>query len=167
MILRKTMLDEIGLLDEGLYTYFDDIDICLRAHRAGWSTWYVPESKIIHLEGASTGVTGASSQIVKRRPAYWFEARRRFFLKNYGKLYTALVDGAFLCGFALHRLRQRAQRKLDSDPSHLLADAFRHSVFRSGFKLRDVQNPLLLEGQPTETPKHESDVLRSPAHVAG
>ena len=52
MILRRTMLDEIGLLDEGLYTYFDDLDICLRAARAGWETWFVPQSRIIHLEGA-------------------------------------------------------------------------------------------------------------------
>ena len=35
MILRRTMLEEIGLLDEGLYTYFDDIDICLRAQQSG------------------------------------------------------------------------------------------------------------------------------------
>ena len=56
MILRASMLEQIGLLDEGLYTYFDDIDICLRAERAGWETWYVPESKVIHLEGASTGI---------------------------------------------------------------------------------------------------------------
>ncbi len=83
IMLRRSMLDQIGLLDEGLYTYFDDIDICLRARRAGWETWYVPESRIIHLEGSSTGVT---SQAKKRRPAYWFQARRRYFLKNYGGL---------------------------------------------------------------------------------
>ena len=35
MILRRSMLDQIGLLDEGLFTYFDDVDICLRAARAG------------------------------------------------------------------------------------------------------------------------------------
>ena len=96
------MLEQIGLLDEGLYTYFDDIDICLRARRAGWETWYVPESKIIHLEGSSTGV---NPQAKKRRPAYWFQARRRYFLKSYGGLYTALVDAAFLFGFAIWRLR--------------------------------------------------------------
>ena len=56
MILRRSMLAEIGLLDEGLYTYFDDVDICLRAQCAGWQTWYVPQSKVIHLEGAATGV---------------------------------------------------------------------------------------------------------------
>ena len=57
MILRRTMLEEIGLLDEGLYTYFDDLDICLRARRSGWQTWYVPASKVIHLGGSSTGVS--------------------------------------------------------------------------------------------------------------
>ena len=68
MILRRTMLDQIGLLDEGLYTYFDDPDICLRAMQAGWETWYVPDSRIIHLEGATTGVTGQGPP--SRRPPY-------------------------------------------------------------------------------------------------
>jgi N-acetylglucosaminyl-diphospho-decaprenol L-rhamnosyltransferase len=145
MILRRSMLDQIGLLDEGLYTYFDDIDICLRAQRAAWETWYVPQSRIIHIEGASTGLNGRE---LKRRPAYWFEARRRFFLKNYGGLHTALADGAFLCGCATWRLRRWIQRKRDTDPPHLLADAFRHSVFCSGFELRNVRNPLLCETGP-------------------
>jgi N-acetylglucosaminyl-diphospho-decaprenol L-rhamnosyltransferase len=143
MILRRSMLDRIGLLDEGLYTYFDDIDICLRARRSGWDTWYVPESKIVHLEGASTGVTGAAEQVLKRRPEYWFQARRRFFLKSHGKLYTALADAAFLAGQAIWQLRRRIQRRPDTDPPHLLGDAFRHSVFRTGFRLRDVENPLM------------------------
>ena len=90
------MLEQIGLLDEGLYTYFDDPDICLRAARAGWETWYVPESRVIHLGGASTGVTG--NRPPARRPAYWYQARRRFFLKNYGACYTALADAAFILG---------------------------------------------------------------------
>jgi GT2 family glycosyltransferase len=144
MLLRRSMLEQIGLLDEGLYTYFDDIDICLRAKRAGWETWYVPESKIIHLEGASTGLT----QPVKRWPAYWFQARRRFFLKNYGGLYTALVDAAFLLGFSLWRLRSWIQRKPDNDPPHLLSDSFRHSLFCTGFELREVENPALSASNP-------------------
>lgn len=143
MILRSAMLKQIGLLDEGLYTYFDDIDICLRAKRAGWEVWHVPESKIIHLEGASTGIQGGPKERPKRRPAYWFQARRRFFLKNHGKLYTALADAAFLFGFALWRLRRPIQRKPDLDPQNFLADSFRHSVFRTGFAAREVENPAL------------------------
>lgn len=104
--------------------------------------WYAPESTVIHLEGSSTEVVAAS---VKRRPTYWFEARRRFFLKSYGKAYTALADAAFLCGFALWRLRRRIQGKPDTDPRHMLADSFRHSVFRTGFELREVENPAMRE----------------------
>jgi len=142
MILRRTMLDEIGLLDEGLYTYFDDIDICLRAKRAGWETWYVPESRVIHLEGRSTGITGAS---VKRRPEYWYQARRRFYLKSFGALYTALVDAAFLIGFALWQVRRRIQGKPDTNPQQMLGDSFRNSVFCTGFKVREVENPAMRE----------------------
>ena len=137
MILRRTMLERIGLLDEGLFTYWDDVDLCLRARRAGWETWFVPESRVVHLEGASSGVTDRA----RRRPAYWWQARRRFLLKNYGPAYAALADAAFIAGFASWRLRRRLQRKPDTDPPHMLADALRHSVFRAGFALEDVPRP--------------------------
>lgn len=148
MILRREMLEEIGLLDEGLYTYFDDIDICLRAKRAGWETWYVPGSRIVHLEGASTGIAAKAS---KRRPAYWFQARRRFFLKNHGALYTALADAAFIAGFAVWRLRRWIQGKPDTDPPRMLADSIRHSVFLAGFRVTAVENPAL-----RESPRHRA-----------
>lgn len=153
MILRTTMLQEIGLLDEGLYTYFDDVDICLRADRAGWEAWFVPASRIVHLEGASTGIKGFAAQRPKRRPTYWFQARRRFFLKNYGKLHTAMVDAAFLSGYALWRLRRLIQGKPDLDPPNFLADSFRNSVFRTGFEVRDVENPAMAAPSPTAVSK--------------
>jgi GT2 family glycosyltransferase len=143
MILRRTMLEEIGLLDDGLYTYFDDPDICLRALRGGWQTWYVPESRVIHFGGASTGVT--AQRVEARRPAYWFQARRRFFLKNYGPWYTAAVDAAFIFGYAIWRLRRQIQRKPDNDPPHMLFDSIRHSVFCAGFKVTAVENPAMTE----------------------
>lgn len=140
MIIRRSVIEAIGPLDEGLYTYFDDIDFCLNAKRAGWQVWYVPASRVIHLEGASTGITAAS---VKRRPAYWFQARRRFLLKNYGALFTALADAAFLVGFALWQVRRRLQGKPDTNPPGMLADAFRNSVFFAGFRVCEVENPAL------------------------
>jgi GT2 family glycosyltransferase len=144
MILRRTMLEQIGLLDEGLYTYFDDPDICLRARRAGWETWYVPMSQVVHLEGASTGLAGAAPT-PNRRPPYWFQARHRFFTKNYGALYTALADAAFILGYAIWRLRRWIQRKPDTDPPHMLIDSIRHSVFCAGPRIRVVENPALRE----------------------
>ena len=117
MILRRTMLEQIGLLDEGLYTYFDDTDICLRARRAGWETWYVPESQVIHLEGASTGI---ASHLAKPRPSTRPIGTRRgtgIFMKNYGALYTALVDAAFITGYAIWRLQATAPAQAGHRPA--------------------------------------------------
>ena len=141
LILRRTMLEQIGLLDEGLYTYFDDPDISLRAARAGWETWYVPASRVIHLGGATTGLSGR--RVVPRLPPYWYQARRRFFLKNYGPWYTAMADAAFILGYAAWRLRRWIQRKPDTEPSHMLIDSIRHSVFCAGPKVPVVENPAM------------------------
>jgi N-acetylglucosaminyl-diphospho-decaprenol L-rhamnosyltransferase len=140
MIIRLKVLQDIGLLDEGYYTYFDDIDFCYNARRAGWPTWYVAESRVVHLEGQSTGVT---NKILQRRPSYLFEARRRYFLKNHSPVYAAFVDAARIIGLALWRMRTIITGKQDSAPPYILSDSIKHSVFLTGFKLRDVQNPVL------------------------
>ncbi len=140
MIIRREVFHTIGLLDEGYYTYFDDIDFCFNANKAGWPTWCVPDSHVMHLSGQSTGVTARETR-AKRRPKYWFEARRRYFLKNHGPVYAAMVDAAFIAGLTIWRLRRLIQRLPDTDPEHLLLDSIRQSVFLKGFKLRPVQNP--------------------------
>ena len=141
LLIRREVLREIGLLDEDLYTYFDDIDICLRARRAGWPTWLVTQSHVVHLGGQTTGITQGTRPT--RRPDYWFEARRLFWLKNYGAAYTALADAAWIIGFALWRLRRRLQGKEDFDPPHLMWDFVRHSVWVKGFRKSPVKNPAL------------------------
>jgi len=140
MMIRQQVFRDIGLLDEGYYTYFDDIDFCFNARKAGWATWYVPTSHVVHLVGRTTGVT---SKRPKRQPAYVFEARRRYFLKNHGPIYAAIADTGLIAGATLWRLRVMLTGKQDPTPPHFLRDSIRHSVFVTGFKLRDVQNPAL------------------------
>jgi len=48
LCLRRSMLKEIGLLDEKYFLYVDDIDICWRAWKAGWQVWYVPAAVVTH-----------------------------------------------------------------------------------------------------------------------
>lgn len=143
LFVRRQVLEQIGVLDEDYYTYHDDIDLCFNAAKAGWETWYVPSSRVVHLVGQTTGV-GAKTP--KRFPEYALQARRHYFLKNHGPLYAALADAAYITGFALWRLRRRLQGKADLDPPHLLGDAIRNSVFATGFAKRPVQNPALLPG---------------------
>jgi N-acetylglucosaminyl-diphospho-decaprenol L-rhamnosyltransferase len=142
MIIRREVLERNGLLDEDLYTYFDDVDMCLRAWRAGWEVWYVPQSVIMHLEGQTTGISSHNER-PKRRPEYWFWARRHFFLKSYGAWRTAALDTVWIASLVLRRLRHWVQRKPDRDPPHLLRDAMRFSVFATGFRFKPVRNPAM------------------------
>jgi N-acetylglucosaminyl-diphospho-decaprenol L-rhamnosyltransferase len=140
MIIRREVFEEIGLLDQGYYTHYEDVDFCFNAHKAGWAVWYVPESRVTHLVGQSTGLTVKKP---KRFPPYFFGARQRYFLKNYGPLHAALADTCLICGLALWRLRVLFGKD-DGTAPHLLYDSIMHSVFVTGFKLKDVQNPALL-----------------------
>ena len=76
-----------------------------------------------------------------RRPAFLFQARRRFFLKHHGPLRTAIIDLAYLCATGFRHLLNLIRGQPRLDPPHHLADAFRYSVFGSGFALEDVQLP--------------------------
>lgn len=124
MMVRREVFEAIGLLDEGYFLYFEETDFCLRAQRAGWPCWYAPRSRVAHLVGKSSGVTDLRSA-PKRRPRYWFESRRRYFVKNHGRAYTLLADLAWAIGFATYRLRARLQRKPDTSPPHLWTDFVR------------------------------------------
>lgn len=131
MIIRCAVFEKIGLLDDKYFMYFEEVDFCLRARRAGFVCRYVPEARIVHLIGKSSGVTNAATQN-RRRPGYWFDSRRRYFVINHGLIYAALADLAFAIGFGLWRIRRAIQRKPDPDPARFLGDFVRHSVFAKG-----------------------------------
>ena len=54
MLIRKEVLDKIGLLDEDYFMYGEDIDLSKRIIDAGYKNYYFPETKIIHYKGEST-----------------------------------------------------------------------------------------------------------------
>ncbi|MCK6549011.1 glycosyltransferase family 2 protein [Myxococcota bacterium] len=138
MIVRRSVFEAIGLLDEAYFTYFDDIDFCLSAAKAGFETWYVPESHIVHLEGKSTGIVNTQES---KRASYWFEARRRFLLKQHGPAKAALADVAFIAGLAVRKAASKVTGKPVSGPPNMFEDSIKHSVFAKGFELNVVENP--------------------------
>jgi GT2 family glycosyltransferase len=48
LLLRRTMLEELGGFDPGFRLYGEDIDVCYRAAKAGWERWYVPAAVVRH-----------------------------------------------------------------------------------------------------------------------
>ncbi|WP_263971762.1 glycosyltransferase [Leptolyngbya ohadii] len=127
MIVRRSVWEQVGLMDEDYFLYFEELDFCLAAKRSGWSCWYVPQSRVVHFVGQSSGVTDTKIA-PKRRPTYWFDSRRRYFTKNYGWWYAVLSEILWAVSFALWRVRRAIQRKPDTDPPYLLVDFVRNSV---------------------------------------
>jgi len=70
----RGMIEEVGLMDEQFFLYFEETDWCLRAGKLGYKSVYVPESVIYHKESATTG---------SRSPLYYyyFVRNRLVFLK--------------------------------------------------------------------------------------
>jgi GT2 family glycosyltransferase len=130
MLIRTKVFMDIGLMDEGYFLYFEETDFCLQAKRSGWDCWYVPNSRVVHYVGQSTGVVSGDDNRA-RRPKYWFEARQRYFIKNHGILYTMLADFIWGGGFAIWRIRRLLQNKSDRDPEKMLIDFWKYSVFFS------------------------------------
>ena len=131
MMIRRQVFEAIGLMDEAYFLYYEETDFCLQAKRAGWTCWYVPASRVMHIAGQSTGVTDRESA-PKRLPQYVFDSRRRYFVKNHGFLYAGLADLARLVGLCTWSIRRIIQRKPDTNPPYFLRDSLRSSVFLPG-----------------------------------
>lgn len=59
MLLRRAMLEQIGLLDDRFFMYYEDVDLCWRARAAGWQLVYVPSSVVRHIHSGSSGAWSA------------------------------------------------------------------------------------------------------------
>jgi GT2 family glycosyltransferase len=125
MLVRREVPQAIGLMDEEYFLYFEETDYCLQARKAGWECWYLPDGRVIHISGQSSGVTGKDSNL-RRVPSYWFDSRRRYFVKNHGYLYAIATDISCIAAHLLGTVRRWLQRKRDNAPPHYLADFIRH-----------------------------------------
>jgi len=128
MMIRREVFDSIGLMDEKFFLYYEETDFCRRAHRAGWPCWFVPQSRVVHLEGQSTGATGVQVKR-KRLPKYWFDSRRRYYRKHHGAGYEFMANTVHATGFAFWRVRKFLQFRKDEDTPYYLWD-FVHNTIR-------------------------------------
>jgi GT2 family glycosyltransferase len=120
-MLRRRMLEEVGHFDETFFLYFEETDLCLRAARAGWQTYYVHSSGVLHVGSSSTGM-----KLWSRTPQYWFDSRLHYFTKNHGRAYASRATLARIAGAALWRIRVALSRRPLGDPPHFLRDLTVH-----------------------------------------
>lgn len=86
LLIRKTVMDRIGLLDESFFMYGEDLDWCWRCKEAGFKVWYYPKTFITHYKGASS--KKAPFKMLKAfHDAMWI-----FYKKHYRQKYFFLFN---------------------------------------------------------------------------
>jgi GT2 family glycosyltransferase len=87
MLVRRSVVEQVGLLDERFFMYGEDLDWCLRARAAGWTVRYEPSVTVQHQHGA------ASRARALRTNVHFFHAMDLFYRKHYVQQYHPLLTG--------------------------------------------------------------------------
>ncbi len=131
MLIRRQVFESIGGFDDGYFLYFEELDFCRRAKNAGFRTWYVPQSRVVHLVGQSTGVTRRDGDAARpgRTPRYWWESRRRYYAKHHSLAYRLIASAVLLFGRTTWHARRLLRRRPNTDPPHYLRDFVLHGMW--------------------------------------
>jgi GT2 family glycosyltransferase len=95
LLIRRTLLDQIGLLDERFFLYAEEVDLARRAAGAGWRSYLVPTARVRHAEGSSSG------QVVPLKLASHYLSKAVYFAKHHGPAAQAAVRALLLLDLGL------------------------------------------------------------------
>jgi hypothetical protein len=80
MLIRRKVIEKIGLLDENFFMYFEDVDFCKRAREAGFSIWFFGNLAVTHYGGKSFGDKNSDRQEKYNREslAYFLKKHKKY-----------------------------------------------------------------------------------------
>ena len=80
LLLRRQVLDQVGMLDENYFIYSEEVDLCYRCRATGWELFWVPTGEVVHYGGQST------RQVSEVMFIRLYEAKLIYFRKNHGRI---------------------------------------------------------------------------------
>jgi N-acetylglucosaminyl-diphospho-decaprenol L-rhamnosyltransferase len=143
MLVRRKAFEELGGFDESYFMYGEDVDLCWRAHRAGWGVAYVPEASVTHLGGFSTRRTPYRMIAAHHRSTLRFASRT---LEGPKRLALPGVAAALAIRFAMAVAREPFRKQ----PSG-------HLGVTPAVGTLAGQNPPQTTPEPTPQPAKEPD----------
>jgi hypothetical protein len=90
-LVRREVIDQVGLFDPRYFLYFEEVDHCRTAKKAGWEVVFYPHTTVIHLGGESAKSEGKITKSGKQLDALGIESELLYFRKHYG-FFGLLVD---------------------------------------------------------------------------
>lgn len=131
MVVRRSVLEQVGLFDETFFLYFEEVDLCRRVRAAGHSIWYVRDARVTHIGGLTTGAQDRR----RRMPRYWFESRAHYLRKSLGESGLHVSNVLAASCFSLHRVRQALGQREQENP-HFLRDFVRYNFLPAALRGR-------------------------------
>lgn len=110
MFVNKKFINDVGLLCEDYFLYFEELDWILRGKQKGWNIGYCWESKVYHKEGATMGSNANGKLRSEQADYYTFKNRIVFTKKFFPKYIWTVYAGFFMV--ALNRLSRRQFKRL-------------------------------------------------------
>jgi GT2 family glycosyltransferase len=104
IMIRGNVFDQVGLLDDGFFMYFEDVEFSFRARRAGFEIMHEPAARVVHLRGGSSPVK-SRAKLRQRLPRYYYESRTRYFYKVYGRGGLLAANLCWTLGWTISSLR--------------------------------------------------------------
>lgn len=84
LLIRKEVIDEVGLFDPRYFLYYEEVDLCLAAQRAGWKIVYLPTTTVVHIGGESAKSDSKLTSGGKQIDSIGMESAMLYFRKNFG-----------------------------------------------------------------------------------
>jgi N-acetylglucosaminyl-diphospho-decaprenol L-rhamnosyltransferase len=95
LLVRRAAAEQVGLLDERFFMYYEETDLCYRTLAAGWENWYTPAATVVH-EGAHS-----TSREPERMSAIFFQSQSRFWRKHYSRPRQVALKVLSIVGLAV------------------------------------------------------------------
>jgi GT2 family glycosyltransferase len=110
-LIRKQVITDVGLFDPRYFLYYEEVDHCLAAQRAGWKIMYTPATTVIHIGGESAKADSALTAGGRQIDRISMESAMLYFRKNFGLPTLTLHLGLELLGDALLLLKAALKRR--------------------------------------------------------
>jgi len=121
VLVRGDVVRQIGLMDEGFFMYFEDVEYCRRARAAGWEIIHNPKAHVVHLRGGSSPVKQRVMER-KRVPRYYYVSRTRYFYLSYGWLGLMLANLFWSLGRSISKIRELVGQREAAVPARQWLD---------------------------------------------
>lgn len=85
LVIKKEVLDQVGMFDENFFLYYEDLDLCRRFWERGYEVWYYPLTELVHYHQRLSAQKSGIFSIFDKTTRIHISSGIKYFVKYFGK----------------------------------------------------------------------------------